>query len=529
MLAPSIETSTTQPTERGRDVCAQIDQLKEQFAAQQAQSQQRIEELERTNKLLREQVDAVLRRFFGSRTKDSIDPAQLEMAMKGLDVPEALSTPVTPPLVATSAKRRGKAKRRPLPDNLPTETIVIDPAEVLASPEDWKQVGEERSEELDWVPGKFIKRIYLRRKYTPKETSDGIVIAPMPKRAIDKGLPGPGLLAQIMISKYVDHQPLERQLKMFARRYGVTLSRQTMVDWVGAVAAWLKILYDLLKGQLLDGNYLQVDETPVRYLDRKVKGKCKKGYLWVFSDPKGAVLFDWNTSRSHEVPLTFIGDFCGALQCDAYGAYKTLATKREKLVIVGCWAHVYRKFREALPHAPVQAGWFMRQIQLLYANEKHLREQGASSKERARFRQAYSRPVLARIKRAVELMQSRIDRRKILPKSLLGKAVSYTYNQWASLEGYVDRGEVEIDNNQVERAIRPAAIGRKNFLFFGAEAGGSRSAILYSIVETCQRLEINPQEYLTDILHRMPAMDRDDYPSLLPANWKAQHQRQLQS
>ncbi len=189
---------------------------------------------------------------------------------------------------------------------------------------------------------------------------------------------------------------------------------------------------------------------------------------------------------------------------------------------------MYQKFREALPHAPVQAGWFMRQIPLLYANEKHLREQNASPKVRARFRQAYSRPVLARFRLALSLLQSRIEKRKVLPKSLLGKAVGYADNQWASLEGYVSRGEVEIDNNQVERAIRPVAIGRKNFLFFGAEAGGSRSAILDSIVETRQHLEINPQVYLADILSRMPAMDQENHPSLLSTNWK-QHQRQSQS
>ena len=325
MLAAPIETSIPQIPDGGSSLEAQIEQLKELLATQQAQSQRQIEELERTNKLLREQIDAVLRRFFGSRTKDSIDPAQLELVMKGLEGTKVPSQPQTPPLASGDSKPKGKPKRRALPDNLPTETIVLDPEEVLASPEDWKLVGEERTEELDWIPGKFIKRIYLRRKYTPKKTSEGIVIASLPKRVIDKGLPGPGLLAQIMIGKYVDHQPLERQLKMFARRYGVTLSRQTMVDWVGAVAAWLKILYDLLKVQLLNGNYLQVDETPVRYLDRKVKGKCKKGYLWVFSDPKGAVIFDWDASRSHKVPMTFIGEFCGTIQCDAYGAYKTLA------------------------------------------------------------------------------------------------------------------------------------------------------------------------------------------------------------
>jgi len=230
----------------------------------------RIAELERTNQILRERVDAVLRRFFGSRSSDAIDPAQLELVMQGMDVSQAVVTPVVPAITNVFTNSKGKAKRRRLPNNLPTETILLDPAEVLESPDDWKLMGEERTEELDWVPGKFIKRIFLRRKYTPKKQSDRIVIAPMPARVIDKGLPGPGLLAQILIGKYVDHQPLDRQQKMFSRRYGVDLSPKTMGDWVGSVCFWLKILYDQLKAQLINGDYLQVDETPVRYLDRKV-------------------------------------------------------------------------------------------------------------------------------------------------------------------------------------------------------------------------------------------------------------------
>lgn len=489
----------------------------------------RIDELERTNQILRDRMDAVLRRFFGSRTSDAIDPAQLELVMQGMDVSQAVTTPLVPAITNVFTKPKGKAKRRRLPDNLPTETVFLDPAEVLESPDDWKLIGEERTEELDWVPGKFIKRVYLRRKYTPKMQSDRIVIAPLPARVIDKGLPGPGLLAQILISKYVDHLPLDRQQKMFSRRYGVDLSRKTMGDWVGAVCFWLKILYDQMKEQLINGDYLQVDETPVRYLDRKVKGKCKKGYLWVFSDPKGPVLFDWNVSRGHEVPLAFIGEFCGTLQCDGYGAYGTLSRKTEKLVLVGCWAHVHRKFREALKHAPVQAGWLLRQIQLLYANEKHLKGIGASVKERQRYRQVYSKPLTKRLEKGLALIERRMEQRRVLPQSELGKAVTYAINQWDQLIVYLDKGEVEIDNNSAERSIRPTTIGRKNYLFFGAEEAGWRSAVMYSITETCRRLEINPQEYLADVLSRIPSMTTSQVDVLLPARWKALREQSQKS
>ena len=250
------------------------------------------------NKLLRQRLELFLQRYFGGTKSESLDPKQLELLLAGLTALSA-PTPVAAkptPVRATAAPR---SPRQALPAHLETERVVLEPAEVQQQPAGWRKLGEEVTEELDWKPAKFIKRLYIRPKYA---NADRIIIAPLPARLIEKGLPGAGLLTQVIVSKYEDHLPLYRQEKIYRERHGVTLSRQTLCGWVEAAADWLAPIYREMKAALVTQDYLQVDETPIRYLDPDVKGKSQSGWLWTYSQPQGDVVFDWNVSRSREGP-----------------------------------------------------------------------------------------------------------------------------------------------------------------------------------------------------------------------------------
>jgi transposase len=280
--------------------------------------------------------------------------------------------------------------------------VVLEPEEVQQQPAGWRKLGEEVTEELDWKPAQFIKRLYIRPKYAKAER---IVIAPLPARLIEKGLPGAALLAQVMISKYEDHQPLYRQEKIYNQRHGVKLSRQTMCGWVGDVADWLSPIYRAMKAGLVAGSYLQVDETPIRYLDPDVKGKSQQGWLWTYSHPRGDVVFEWNISRSREGPREFLKDFKGKLQTDGYGVYESLARERGgELILIGCMAHARRGFHEALGEGRA-AAWLVGQMGQLYAVQKGLREHRAGPDLRAAVRAWQSRPVLGRLRRALEIIR----------------------------------------------------------------------------------------------------------------------------
>jgi transposase len=243
------------------------------------------ESLQVENKLLRQKLELFLKRYFGGTKNEGLDPKQLELLLAGL------ATMIAPaPVAEKSAPVRStaiaRAVRQPLPAHLVTERVVLEPAEVQQQPAGWRKLGEEVTEELDWKPAQFIKRLYIRPKYANAER---IVIAPLPARLIEKGLPGAALLAQVMISKYEDHLPLYRQAKIYDQRHGVKLSRQTMGGWVEVAADWLSPIYREMKAGLLAGSYLQADETPIRYLDPDVKGKSQPGWLWVYSQPQGDV------------------------------------------------------------------------------------------------------------------------------------------------------------------------------------------------------------------------------------------------
>jgi hypothetical protein len=321
-----------------------------------------------------------------------------------------------------------------------------------------------------------------------------------------------------VVKKFEHHQPLYRQERIFKQQYGVELSRKTMGGWLEPLAELVKPVYQAIGQELQQSQYLQADETPIRCLDPDVKGKSVLGYLWTYGQPKGEVWFQWRMSRGRESPREFLKNFRGALQTDAYKAYESLAKERElDLELVGCWAHARRGFKEAIPENKL-AAWFVKQIGLMYALERKLREQGAGPRLRQAARASQSALVLARLQKAMEVV-----RRRTLPSGLLGEAIDYVLRRWKTFTRFVQDGRLEIDNNLIENAIRPSALGKKNWLFVGHPEAGQRSAIFYTLLGNCRRYGINPFDYLKDLFTRLPSARMSDIKEFTPAAWaKAQ-------
>jgi len=505
---------------------AQTQQRNRELAAENAALRAQVERLQQELKLSDAKLQHVLKQLFGKKT-EQLDSRQLELLLSGL---VAQQPPPAPPAAGLSGKsslprRRGVRKLR-IPENLPTEDIVIDPQEVLADPPAYLRIGEEITQELDVVPPKYFRRRFIRGKYVRRAArSRPPIIAALPPRLIAGGYAGIGLVTDIAVKKYFDHLPLYRQEQILKVRYGIEISRKTMCDWMEQVAWWLKPIYQHIGTDLRRDGYLQIDETPVRYCQAE-GGGSGQGYLWVYHRPGAGVLYEWHTSRGAECLNEMLDDFGGTVQTDGYGAYESYVKKRRRQIAEGadkppitpaaCWAHARRKFHEALGESPGQAGWVMRQIQLLYRIEGELRQAGAGPALREAVRCSQSQMVLRRIEKALRLKLATHR-----PTSQMGRAILYTLPLWEQLLVYVRDGRIEIDNNLVENAIRPTAIGKKNYLFFGHPEAGERSAILYTLLENCRREGVNPQEYLQDVLARRLTTPLDQIAQLTPANWAA--------
>ena len=488
-----------------------------------------IEELRRENALLHQKVDLLVRRIFG-KSNEALSPDQLELLLGGepagqstgkADASWALEPQEAADYEPARQPRRSSARER-WSEDLPVIEEVLDPAAVTSNPQAWRRIGEEVSEQLDYEPGRFLRRRLVRPKYVPRTGVDGVpLIAPLPPSLQERCVAAPGLIAAIIVGKYCDHLPLYRQESIFKSRHDVIFPRQSQARWIELAADWLRPGYDAIGEEILAGGYVQVDETPIRYL-APGNGQTKLGYLWTTHKPRGDVIYRWETSRAAKclenvIPL----DFSGSIQCDGYAAYPAFAKTHPAVIeLVGCWAHARRGFHEAREHAPQHAGWILRQISALYQVEARLRQERSSAKLRAVARSHQSRPIIKRIKRA--LLGWKASRR-FLPKSTMGAAIDYTLNQMPHLETFLDDGRFEIDNNLVENAIRPTAIGKKNWLFIGAANAGQRSAILFTIIESCRRRGINPFDYLRDVLTRLPSMTNWQINDITPAAWAAAH------
>ena len=481
-----------------------------------------LEQTRHENALLRQKVDALVRRVFGS-SSEKVDPAQLELLLQlAGGAPAPASTRALVEKQPAEVRRPPKQRAPRIPENLPVVEQVLEPEPATAAPREWRLIGEEVSEQLDYEPARFLRRRIIRRKYVHAADPDRApIIAPLPEKLQERGVAGPGLLAHILVSKYCDHLPLYRQEQIFAQRHHINLPRQTLARWVELCADWLRPIYEQIRTGVMAGGYVQVDETPVAYL-APGHGQTKQGYLWTCHQPGGDVFYRWETSRAADCLENLLGrGFKGTLQCDGYSAYRAFAGRNQDISLSGCWAHVRRKFHDALAQSPARAGWVLRQIQHLYRIESALRESKAGPALRQAVRAHQSRPIVGRLRKTLLLFKSS---RHHLPQSLLGQAVDYALGQWSTLEVYLQDGRVEIDNNLIENAIRPTAIGKKNWLFIGEAGAGQRGAIIYTLIESCRRRKINPYAYLREVLTRLPHLTNQQITEVTPAAW-ARHQK----
>lgn len=399
---------------------------------------------------------------------------------------------------------------------------MLDPPEVLANPSEWRRIGEEVREQLDYRPGRFLRIRLVRGKYIRKgDPLAKPVAAALPPSLQDRCIATPGLVAEVIASRFACHLPYYRQAEIFARQ-GVSFHRKTLCDWAALGARWLSAIYRAIQYEHWRSPYRQFDETPLDYLDPG-SGKAQTGYLWTSNIPGGSVLYHWREGRDQGGIAELHGASAphdGApsprvIQCDGYAAYPAWARDKPWITLMGCHAHVRRKFFEAKDQEPRLVAWILRQTGHLYRIERELREAKAGPALREATRASQSRMIHRRVKKLLD----RLALRSILPKSLLGKAVAYALHQWRNLETYLGDGRVEIDNNLVENAIRPTKPGAKNWLFIGCREAGQKAAILYTVVGNCRRFGIDPREYLEDVLTRLPAMMASEASGLTPANW----------
>jgi transposase len=478
------------------------------------------------------QLEALKRRIFG-RKSEKIDPNQLvlfEDLTRQLEEAERASLPEatenTRP-VNGNGRKKGHG-RRPLPADLPRERIEIPPAEQDLTCPNCDQakvkIGEKVTEVLDYVPASFVVRQYVRPEFMCKGCEGEFTIADLPPQPIPKGIPGPGLLAQVLTSKYADHAPLNRQFGIF-RRHKVDLAVSTMCDWVRDMADLLSPIVIEMKRQILQSHRINTDDTSV--LVQNLSGKvCGKGYLWVYIGDGAQVLFDFTTTHSRAGPLGILGNYAGYVQADAHTSYNVLFEPSSDgtpspRAEVGCWAHTRRKFYDARLDDRPRCTEMLALVRRLYDVEREAKEDELAPDARLNLRREKSVPILNEIRPRLE--QWSIE---LLPKSPVAQAVHYARAQWTALNRFLEDGRLPLDNNISERMLRLAAVGRKNYMFFGSDAGGHRAAIIYSLVASCKLAGVDPFAYLRAAIATAcdPAFDR--FADLTPAAWKDARQAQ---
>ena len=468
-----------------------------------------ISKLQAENAELKRQLAELQRLIFGRKSERFIpaDDAQASLFEESQGDEDVGSAVIQPVVYERMVKP--KEKQRPvralLPAHLPREEEVIEPEGL---DEGMKKIGEEVTEILEHVPGRLYVRRIVRPKYV-KGQQDGVMIGSLPSLPIPKGNAGPGLLAHIQVSKWVDHLPFYRQIQIF-KREGVKLADSTLNGWFNGTANLLGPLYDELVSQVKAQDYLQADESPIKVQDGHKQGATHLGYHWVYHAPKSRMaVFDYRPSRSKEEPDKFLLNFKGTLQTDGYAAYNRLGNRKDT-TLLACMAHARRKFEKALDNDRELAEYALAVIKTLYAVERDFKEEEITHQQRME----QAKPILDQWKTWLDAQQQ-----IVLPKSSIGLAVNYTLNLWSRLGRYTDDPDCHIDNNLIENIIRPLAIGRKNYLFAGSHEAAQRAAMFYSFFATCKLNKVEPYQWLKDVLTKIPEAKVNNLSKFLPQNW----------
>lgn len=459
--------------------------------------------------------------LFGAKSeKLAGELEQFELQLEELETSEAADEAAEDKAAEaqSTARPRRRPRRKPLPEDLPREVVTHMP-EHDSCPDCGgvlRQFGEDVSEQLERIPATFKVIRHVRPKFACNHCEQ-IVEAPAPSRPIERGLAGPALLAHVLMSKYGHHLPLYRQAEIFARE-GVDLDRSTLAGWVGATSELLAPLTCALRDHVMAGEKLHADDTPVPVL-APGNGKTKTGRLWTYvrdDRPAGdetppAVWFAYSEDRKGEHPRQHLKHFTGALQADAYAGFHHLYGGG-RIYEVACWAHARRKFYEihAL-HASPTTSEALAKIAALYAIEDEIR--GKPAELRREIRKLRAKPLIEELHKWMEKTVRRLS-----PKSETAAAIRYSLSRWRALTRYIDDGRLEIDNNSAERALRVVALGRKNYLFAGSDAGGERAAAFYSLIGSAKLNGIDPEHYLSTVLARIAEHPVNRIADLLPWN-----------
>tara|TARA_R110000868_G_scaffold29963_1_gene111455 strand:- start:23732 stop:25255 length:1524 start_codon:yes stop_codon:yes gene_type:complete len=447
-------------------------------------------------------IDALQRHRFGRRS-EQLDPDQLQLALEEVETALAEAEHARDKTSRAQAQRSRKTNRGSLPAHLERIEQVVD-VEDKACPccgGALHQIGEDVAERLDVVPTTFRVLVTRRPRYGCRSCEAAVVQAPAPARIVEGGIPTEALIAQVLVAKYADHLPLYPQAQIYARQ-GIQLDRSTLADWVGRAAWYLRPLRDEVLKRLRRSERLFADETTAPVLDPG-RGRTKTGQLWAYArddrpwaggDPP-MVAYVYAADRKSERAEAHLGNFAGILQVDGYGGYAALARRRQQVQLAFCWAHVRRKFYELADTSPV-ATEVLHRIALLYAIEDEVR--GEPAQQRRLVRGEHSRVIIDDLHHYLEARN-----RQVSPKAKLGEAIRYALTRWDGLSRFLDDGRVDLDNNAVERSIRPLALNRKNALFAGSDEGGDNWAVIATLIENCKLSGINPHNWLTETLTRL--------------------------